>query len=190
MDKNDFWAVVEKCRNAHQTDHQAFLDELMAALQSQTPEEVVQFKLILDAYAHLADKPGLWSAAIAMNDMYCSDDSFFYFRGWLISQGKKAYLAALEDPDSLADVDCPPCELESVYYIPSYAYEKLTGGADIYELLPRGQDEMLLSALRVDIQYGKGIDIKRSGGSIPNYIPRLCKKLLNGRDMRDWPLWL
>jgi Protein of unknown function (DUF4240) len=33
-----------------------------------------------------------------------SDDGFDYFRGWLISQGRKIFEAALENPDSLADV--------------------------------------------------------------------------------------
>ncbi len=35
----------------------------------------------------------------------CSDDSFDYFRGWLIAQGKDVYHAALRDPDSLVDVE-------------------------------------------------------------------------------------
>jgi hypothetical protein len=34
----------------------------------------------------------------------CSDDGFDYFRGWLISQGRTVFEAALENPDSLADV--------------------------------------------------------------------------------------
>lgn len=29
----------------------------------------------------------------------CSDDSFDYFRGWFIAQGKDVYMDALAEPD-------------------------------------------------------------------------------------------
>jgi len=50
----------------------------------------------------VAYKQKLWAAAM-MNG--CSDDSFDYFRGWLIAQGKDMYFAAPRDPDSLADME-------------------------------------------------------------------------------------
>lgn len=34
-----------------------------------------------------------------------TDDGFIDFRSWLISQGRDVYLAALKDPESLAEVD-------------------------------------------------------------------------------------
>jgi Protein of unknown function (DUF4240) len=45
----------------------------------------------------------LWGTAFLMNGG-ASDDGFDYFRGWLISQGRKVFEAALENPDSLSDV--------------------------------------------------------------------------------------
>ncbi|GAA1585730.1 hypothetical protein GCM10009678_80400 [Actinomadura kijaniata] len=45
----------------------------------------------------------LWGAAYLINGG-ASDDGFDYFRGWLVSQGRAVYEAALADPDSLAAV--------------------------------------------------------------------------------------
>src|SRR5207249_5020548 len=45
----------------------------------------------------------------------CSDDGFEYFRGWVILRGRKAYEAAMKNPDSLAGVVDPDeefCEFE------------------------------------------------------------------------------
>lgn len=68
----------------------------------------------------------------------CSDDSFDYFRAWLIYQGKDIFEAALTNPETLIPVfaqiepgDVP--ELEELLYIADRAYEEKTGGdADEY----------------------------------------------------------
>ena len=46
----------------------------------------------------------LWGAVFVMRGG-CSDDSFSDFRGTLISHGREVYEAALDDPESLAEVD-------------------------------------------------------------------------------------
>jgi hypothetical protein len=51
----------------------------------------------------------LWDAAMVINQwesndkFFCSEDTFFGFRGWLVAQGHQVYDAAIADPDSLAD---------------------------------------------------------------------------------------
>jgi hypothetical protein len=46
----------------------------------------------------------LWGAAYVIAGG-CSDDSFDYFRAWLLSRGQAVVAQALSDADSLADVD-------------------------------------------------------------------------------------
>jgi hypothetical protein len=63
----------------------------------------------------------LWCAANIMKE-FCSDDSFDYFRYWLIASGKQVYYGALAHPDNLA-----------TYVIPSgnlYRFEEFGSLAD------------------------------------------------------------
>jgi hypothetical protein len=46
----------------------------------------------------------LWAAAYIIGHG-CSDDSFSDFRSTLISMGRETFERALEDPESLADMD-------------------------------------------------------------------------------------
>ena len=78
--------------------------ELQDRLMSMGPEQAQAFHDILHIYEELADQYGLWDAASIMME-WCSDDGFIDFRAWLIAQGREVYLAALKDPDSLADVE-------------------------------------------------------------------------------------
>ena len=52
----------------------------------------------------------------------CSDDTFDYFRGWLLYQGKETYEACIEDPERLISVlenlcvyDVPEIEEHSIF---------------------------------------------------------------------------
>ena len=80
---------------------------LVERLLSMGPEQTLNFHSILHGYMELADKYGLWNAATLIHEDGCYVDGFEDFRAWLIFQGRETYLAALRDPDSLADV--PPC---------------------------------------------------------------------------------
>lgn len=91
--------------------------ELQDRLMSMGPEQTQAFHDILHIYEELADQYGLWDAASIMVE-WCSDDGFIDFRAWLIAQGREVYLAALKDPDSLADVEpYGNCCFESLSYV-------------------------------------------------------------------------
>ncbi|MEV0472611.1 DUF4240 domain-containing protein, partial [Streptomyces prunicolor] len=73
----------------------------------------------------------LWGAAWVLLGG-ASDDSFDYFRCWLIGQGREVYEGAVHDPDSLADlIDDFDEEIdgdgEELGYAADEAYEQLTG---------------------------------------------------------------
>ena len=65
----------------------------------------------------------------------CSDDGFIDFRYGLISRGKDFFNSTLADPDTLADKEIGPDEIddESFGYVASEIYEKKSGG----EAMPR-----------------------------------------------------
>ena len=78
----------------------------------------------------------MWGAAYVIHGG-CSDDGFEYFRRWLISRGRKAYEAALADPDSLAQLDVRPgpngvWEFERIYYVAMKVFNK-KGEGDVRE---------------------------------------------------------
>jgi hypothetical protein len=70
----------------------------------------------------------LWAACGIVNAV-CSDDGFYYFRSWLITQGEKVYEDALKDPETLADLDLPHNNLEcqTLFQVAWWAYEAKTG---------------------------------------------------------------
>jgi hypothetical protein len=69
----------------------------------------------------------------------CSDDGFEHFRRWLVSRGRKAYEAALSNPDSLADLDLAPMgpegywEFEEIYCVTGEIFEESGGDGDVRE---------------------------------------------------------
>jgi Protein of unknown function (DUF4240) len=64
---------------------------------------MIGFQSRLNGLKWRAGRADLWGAAFILNGG-CSDDGFNDFRGWLIAQGRTVYEAALENPDSLADI--------------------------------------------------------------------------------------
>ena len=73
----------------------------------------------------------LWGVAYLINGG-CSDDSFEYFRCWLIGQGEAAYKQVLAEPQSILSFlegDEEEVECEALMYASSRAYESLVGEA-------------------------------------------------------------
>ena len=73
----------------------------------------------------------LWAVAYIVQGG-CSDDGFEYFRGWVISQGRRAHALAMSDPGALGLVIDPAGEddereCEDLLYAGRQAYEHLTG---------------------------------------------------------------
>ncbi|MFD3699907.1 DUF4240 domain-containing protein [Streptomyces sp. NPDC058646] len=99
MDKQTFWKLIETAREQVEADQVA---ERAAMLLSALPvtEVAAAQQVLWDLLAESYSSP-LWAAAYLINGG-CSDDGFDYFRGWLLTQGREVFEAALADPDSLA----------------------------------------------------------------------------------------
>ncbi|SMQ64345.1 Protein of unknown function [Bacillus sp. OV166] len=71
-------------------------------LSKKSIDEIVDFEFIFESYMKESYQSHLWGAAYLIMGG-CSDDSFDYFRGWLISQGQEVYEKTLKDPEFLAN---------------------------------------------------------------------------------------
>lgn len=129
MDKIQFWRLIEDAKKRSGGDCEEQVELLEKALVKLPPEEIIAFDRILDELCDEAFRWDLWGAGQLING-FCSDDGFFYFRSWLVAQGKTVYENALANPDSLADVvepDFDDAECEALLYVAGTAYKAITG---------------------------------------------------------------
>lgn len=182
VNKDTFWTLIAEAKVHSGQDLEGSIDWLVCQLLLMEPQQSLNFDNILRGYSNLAYKYGLWTAASVMLDG-CTDDGFIDFRCWLIAQGKEVYLAALKDPDTLADVPLyGGGSFESLSYIGSNVYETQTG-RDAFDGVDRPAYEKLESALAKDIVYGEGIDYPYKWNETADYLPRLCEKYLTQEDL-------
>ena len=176
INKDTFWALIQEAKDACGQDNDAWATYMIDRLAVLGSEQSLMFLYYMDAYKDLSYQYGLWDAAKIFREDGCSDDSFSYFRSWLIVQGKDVYMAALADPDSLADVEpYADCFFETAGYVGAYAYKKLTGEYAFdhldYDYLLALENELVK-----DIHYKEGIEYPRDWKALPAFIPRLCAK--------------
>ena len=148
MNKEQFWNIVDDVHNTKDPRNQR---EVLAALHERLrklpADEIVEWYQTFNFYLDAADRNDLWAASAAMG-AHCSDDGFIDFRAWLISQGHDVYMAALQDPESLADVNVDGQNLN----FESYAYVAFDAYAE-----RRAYDEMPLFNLIVKYDHWKEI---------------------------------
>jgi uncharacterized protein DUF4240 len=183
MDKNEFWELIQTSYKEAdwETDRQMKL--LLDKLLEYSQDEILKFGKIHDIYAKEADKSKLWAAAYVMNQE-CSEDCFYYFRGWLISRGKEPYLNALLDPDSINDLDMPYqddyYENERMSAIAEVAFEKRidNDNEDVYvERMKHFElDPVELLDIVDEISFGEDMDAewdKNDEETLRNLVPNL-----------------
>ena len=118
INKDTFWALIQEAKDTCGQDTDAWAKYMIDRLAGLGPDQSLMFLNYMDAYKDLSFRYGLWDAAKIFRVDGCSDDSFSYFRSWLIVQGKDVYMAALADPDSLADVEpYADCFFETAGYV-------------------------------------------------------------------------
>ena len=176
MTENEFWEIIHKARDESHGICEPMAKLIQERLLECSVEDIRYFHNTLKLYENAADKKMLWDAAAVMQNG-CSDDGFIDFRRWVISRGKDVYMAALKNPDSLAEVSLPekyPC-FEELGYIASDVYEEKTGG-DIYDtksILTAVDEEKLLS----EIEYHSRIEFYPENEA--GIFPKLCVKYQN-----------
>ena len=179
VNKDTFWELIAQAK-----EHLGGPSEwLMERLMDLGPEQAKKFDDIASAYTSLAYQYGLWTAASVMERGGCTDDGFLDFRGWLIAQGREVYMAALADPDSLADAaDYQDQRFVCLPHMGNRAYEELTG-REVYEDFDPAGYNALKAELKQDIVYGEGIGYPYTWSETAAYLPKLCAKYLTPEEL-------
>lgn len=181
-----FWTLIDQARISCDGNQKETVYWLTDHLLAMEPEQALNFHSIMHGYMELANKYGLWNAALIIqeNDHYTG--GFDDFRAWLIFQGRKTYLSVLKDPDSLADI--PACGKESCWfaklpYVADIAYERLTG-RNAYHDIPPADYRKVVAELKKDIVYGPKIGYPHEWSEVEAYLPRLTARLLTPEELR------
>jgi hypothetical protein len=176
VDTNTFWRIVDRARAVNPVNPEV---EAAAKLSRLSLEQIVAFEDIFDQMTNAAYTMDLWGAAYTINGG-ASDDGFYYFRTWLVWQGRKVFEAALANPDSLASVVDPGEECESEEYnIAALALQVKTGRPflDCFDEVDRVRDR---EPRRLP---GKRWDFDDEG-QVRRRFPRLAAMYLGG-DAQD-----
>ncbi|MFD0279958.1 DUF4240 domain-containing protein [Kitasatospora sp. NPDC127111] len=131
MDETDFWQIIDDTREAAEGDPDEQAERLVERLVQLTPDDVIDFARLFEARFQRAYRTDLWAAAHLLLDG-ASEDTFDYFRCWLIGQGRDVFEGGLHEPDDLADLlpefdEEEDGEAEDLGYAADEAYEQLTG---------------------------------------------------------------
>ena len=124
-DDERWWDLVDRARReAGAEEPRARAALLVDWLSRLDVDEIVAFDRFFLERVNGVYRTELWEIAYIMNGG-CSDDGFDYFLGWLISEGKQRYLAALADPRAAAeevDADDEPFECEEMWGVACRAF--------------------------------------------------------------------
>ena len=137
MTEDDFWQIVERTRpddkplDEIEEEHDRQAEALRVELGKLQPQQVADFDRLYDRLHRAGYTWDLWGVAYIAHGG-CSDDSFEYFRNWLISRGRVAYETAMRDADSLFDVvplpkDDEEVDFEAFWYVAGDVYKAKTG---------------------------------------------------------------
>jgi hypothetical protein len=103
MTLDTFWLLIENARHAS-SKLVEMPQKLRDVLCTMDEREIIDFESHYIDCLHRSYDARLWLAAVVIMHG-CGDDTFSDFRGWLIAQGRLRFESALDDPDSLADLE-------------------------------------------------------------------------------------
>ena len=180
MNIKTFWQMIDEARKKV-GDWEEMVEPLTQALEKLCEAETFQWQQIFDEYQRLSYKNKLWAAAYVINGG-CSDDGFDYFRAWLTAQGKDVFMAALCDPETLADADISggSAEFEEMMAVAAGAYLNKTGTDLDYDHFYNEMEKHPLSdtqktEISAEIKYASDIDKKWNDDDLKEWLPKLCE---------------
>lgn len=165
---SDFWNLIERARKRCEGDPETQASILVEQLVQRPVEDILAFGRTfeqLDSRSYTSD---LWAAAyIIMGG--CSDDSFDYFRGWLIARGEDTFENTLRNPESLLRIvgaeETEELQAESMLSVAAMAYEEKTGKDDYYTVIGKMQPRPEMK-----------LDWEEERESLAKKFPRLVQK--------------
>jgi len=173
MDKKEFWQLIEAAKETSKGNQELQAQALISNLAQHDPVQITEFECLLREHLLEADHFNIMAAQKILNG-YVTDDSYLYFRCWLVGQGEAVFTNALRSPDTLATiVQDPYLDFEALLTVATTAFSKRTGKAEEDETFPR---EVCL-ARGLDYDFGtetKGEDWTEN--QLPKLLPKLWKK--------------
>ncbi len=127
MDKSQFWQLIEQSRSGKDgCEDQA--QKLQNSLSLLSAQEIIEYDKIWTELHFESYCWDLWAVCYIVHGG-ASDDSFDYFRFWLVGQGREYYEAAMKDAERAADALEPEdvAECEDIDYVARTAYKEKVG---------------------------------------------------------------
>ncbi|MET3032471.1 DUF4240 domain-containing protein [Flavobacterium johnsoniae] len=174
MDKDEFWKIIDYSIANSKNDKLEQEKTIVEKLSAYNPEQIIEFEIILRQLIIQADDFKIMGAQKIIEG-YVSDDSYLYFRCWLIGKGEEIYKETIRNPDVLSDSISREDEFdfEELLYVSTKAYKIKTGKIEEDATFPR--DVAYLKGL--DYDFGapptKGVDWKEE--DLPVTYPKLWR---------------
>lgn len=172
MDQIEFWRIIEysKTHSNHSYDKQVEL--LLNVLFEYAPDQIIEFEKILRHFVIEADDFKVM-AAEKIIEGWVSDDSYLYFRCWLISQGQETFEETLKSPEYLADIVYKGIntQFEDLLYVTTRAFIQKTGKTNEDETFPRSV------AYKNGLDYDYGAPPTKGTDWVTEQLPTLYPKL-------------
>lgn len=125
MDEDAFWELIDRARE-DSADAEGQARWLKKHLSSRSGSDIQRFNEQFQQAMIRAYRWDLWGVS-SMVHGHEDQTGFVGFRAWLISCGREAFDAALEDPDTLAPVIEPKVDGTPLTWVARDAYEESMG---------------------------------------------------------------
>lgn len=156
MNKELFWKIIGEAKEKSGVSLELRNTLLVNELSLYSPQDIMKFHSIAGQYVGMAEENlALWGACKVIEG-YASDDTFLYFCCWLVSEGKDVYIAAMSNPDTLADISDIEEYVdeghifEYLMSVPFDAYEEKTGES-LYEIMSDPEEIEKIESLTVPL---------------------------------------
>ena len=174
MNRQEFWRVIDFAHQHAEGDSRVQEALLVKTLSQYSPDDIIEFECIFRQNIIAADDFRIMAAAKIIEGSV-TDDSYVYFRCWLLGLGEKIFTDALHNPDSLAPVVTEEMDtgFEPLLYVATQAYKNKTGKQEEDETFPRD----VASGRGLSYDFGsetKGEDWTPE--QLPTLLPRLWEK--------------
>lgn len=127
MESEKFWSIIEISKSKSYGNYEQQQTELKNELQKLTANEVLEFDNKFRTLRGEIYNWDFWAAAYLINGG-CSDDCFSDFRGWLIGQGKTVFKNAVQNIETLSELqEINDGDWEGLSYIAPDVYQEKTG---------------------------------------------------------------
>lgn len=180
MDTAFFWKIMDNAFGTAKFDNKKKEQIILDQLIKLTPEQIRQFEII---FQQMNQKSSTWNnfAAHTIIEGGSSDDTFYYFRCWLISLGQKNFEETLKNPDYLASLDIP---VNTKYGFGEVIFEELISLSDkAYSIVTakEAEDDTFPRAFaqKEGLFYDSNTEIKGdewTDSDLPKIAPKLYKK--------------